>query len=134
MGREPAGSTGLKNNQKFSCEKITDAGLKNLAQSTRLREIDLSFCDQVTDQGVEALALNCPNLTSVILHSTSISDRALICLGKMSSRLEELSVSYCKDITDHGINAIARNCKNLMHLHAARCSNVSLLKTDFYNL
>jgi len=126
---EPA-QNGCEKFNLYSCERITDAGLKNLSQCNRLREIDLSFCDQVTDQGVEALALNCPNLTSVILHSTSISDRALICLGKMSSRLEELSVSYCKDISDHGINAIARNCKNLMHLHAARCSNLTDLAID----
>ena len=112
---------------RFSCSRVSDFGLKNLAGGcSLLREIDLSWCELITDHGITAVTENCPLLNSIIICGTSITDTALIAIGRKIKRLEELSVSHCTQITDHGINPIARNCRNLTHLHAARCSNVCM--------
>ena len=114
-----------KNENAFSCSRISDRGLKNLATGCSfLREIDLSWVELITDHGITALTENCQLLTSIIICGTSITDEALIAVGRKIKRLEELSISHCSQITDHGIIPIARNCRNLTHLHAARCTNV----------
>eukprot|EP00937_MAST-01D_sp_MAST-1D-sp2_P001147 g1147.t1 len=96
--------------------KITDAGLRALAENCKgLTEIDLADT-KITDAGLRALAKNCKGLTDIDLSFTKITDAAIIALAENCKGLADVDLS-CTNITDAGLRALAENCKGLAQIN-----------------
>jgi hypothetical protein len=93
-------------------EKITDAGLKELAKLENLTGLGLGVT-QITDAGLKELA-NLKRLTSLKLMLTPITDAGLKEVAKLQN-LTELNLSST-EITDVGLKEIAK-LKKLDQLH-----------------
>lgn len=102
------------------CTRVTDTSLRSLARyATSLRSLDLSFVAGVTDVGVAALCVaSAPRLTKLLL-------RKCPCVGDITlkgvavcEKLETLDISYCPNVTDVGIVAVAEGCGTTLKLLA----------------
>ena len=96
-------------------------------QYPNLLSINLSYT-QVTDKAIAALSAKCPSLISVNLSGCSeISDVALSCLAQHSGRnIQQLFVSGCSKVGDIGVQLIAQEAKSsLCLLDLNDCPKVS---------
>uniref|UniRef100_A0A5F9D9D5 F-box and leucine rich repeat protein 13 n=1 Tax=Oryctolagus cuniculus TaxID=9986 RepID=A0A5F9D9D5_RABIT len=133
-----------------NCGRIGDMGIKHFLDgpvSQRLRELNLSNCVHLGDDSVLRLSERCPNLNylslrncehltdqgienivnilslvSVDLSGTIISNEAFC---KSSRTLEHLDVSYCPQLSDDTIRALAIYCVNLTSLSVAGCPKIT---------
>ena len=67
----------------YGCDKITDTGLKHVAQLTQLTSLNLSYCSKITVTGMEHVA-QLTQLTSLnLFRCDKITDtgRALVPFG-----------------------------------------------------
>ena len=100
----------------------------------------LSYEDRKTlrHNDVVDLLLNNPHVnpetvTSIIFYQCiNIGDETLIFIADQCRNLEYLSVSWCKNTTSAGIEAIAKNCVQLQRLYAYNCS-ISEIPENFGN-
>jgi hypothetical protein len=118
--------------------QCTTAGVVHLIKcSGRLRRLDLAGCTQLHDDVVLAvaqhcplleefvsppnvgdaacvkLAEGCPDLTTVRLKDTNISDTSLVALAMHCKKLFNLYAPDCRDITMVGIRTVAFHCARL---------------------
>lgn len=103
----------------LSGTKVTDRGLKELACLGKLTE--LCLCDtQITDNGLKTLAGQA-NLTSLLLHRTEVTDAGLNSLATLPN-LTRLGLHRTK-VTDAGLKELAK-LKHLTYLQL-RFTNVT---------
>lgn len=105
-------------------DQITDDILKHLAeQCVLLMAVDLTGCKKITDQGLGFLA-KLTSLTYVKLSNTKVSDQGIVNLvqGPSSSRIKELRLDGCANVTDLGLRAIGKYCKNIEVLIFNNCN------------
>jgi len=90
--------------RNLSC--VTDSVLSCLPPT--VTNLDLGGCSSVTDSGVEQLVLQCPQLASLSLSKTKLTDSGLAKLGEGDCRntLKEVRVDGCVAITDRGIHEL----------------------------
>ncbi|XP_064145976.1 F-box and leucine-rich repeat protein 13 isoform X2 [Loxodonta africana] len=133
-----------------NCVGIGDVGLKQLLDgpvSTKIRELNLNNCIHLGDASIVRLSERCPNLNylnlrncehltdlgiehivnifslvSVDLSGTVISNEAF-CKGSLI--LEHLDVSYCPQLSDEIIKALAIYCISLTSLSIAGCPKIT---------
>ncbi|XP_006834465.1 PREDICTED: F-box/LRR-repeat protein 13 [Chrysochloris asiatica] len=133
-----------------NCVSIGDVGLKQFLEgpvSTRIRELNLSNCINLGDASIIKLSERCPNLNylnlrnceqltdmgigyivsifsliSVDLSGTVISNQGF-CKGSLI--LEHLDVSYCRQLSDEIIKALAIYCISLTSLSVAGCPKIT---------
>ncbi|HEY1187811.1 MAG TPA: COR domain-containing protein, partial [Gemmata sp.] len=91
------------------CTRVTDAGVKAVAEGLNLTTLDLWNCMQVTDAGVSAVAERLTHLTT-------------------------LNLSYCRQVTDAGVSAVAERLTNLTTLNLMNCNKVKALPDSFGQL
>ncbi len=66
----------MTNLNLYYCYKITDAGIKNLAEGCKwLETLDLSYCYNVTDDGVNSLVAKCKWLKTIGLYKTKVTEK-----------------------------------------------------------
>jgi hypothetical protein len=107
------------------CNQITDDGLRCITQDlgslcTNLSTVNLSYCSNINDDSILSLSKACPRLSSIDLTFTSVGDRGISALAQHCSHsLERLSLEQCKNISDGGIQTLARGFKKkrLQHLN-----------------
>jgi hypothetical protein len=93
-----------------SVQTITDEGLGYLGQHCRLlTSFNASYCSQVTDVGVLEIAKGCKKLTNLQIAGVSVGDTGLARIGTHLSRkyFDSLDISFCRDISDHGIGRLS---------------------------
>lgn len=96
---------------------IADEDLVTIAShGTNLKVLNLSGCKRITDTGVRVIAQGCVRLALLILDWTNISDESLIALATYAKALEGVCVYNCARITDAGVLAIAKGCRGLAGL------------------
>lgn len=78
----------------INCDKVTDAVLRLLAQCPELTDVCVDGCPLLTDAGLTDFA------TSPVL----------------AKNIRRVSVSGCYELSDEGIVALARSCKDLTRL------------------
>ena len=132
------------------CKEITDKGLAFLAiNSPKLQFLELAYCEKITDQGLAQLVLpqltnlnltgpkeditdlglfflmkNCPNLTSLnVSFCKKITDKGLERLSL--SKLTSLDLQQCEEVTDVGLGFLARNHPNLRLLNIYDCKKIT---------
>lgn len=91
-----------------------------------IRRLNLAaLADKVNDGSVQPLAV-CTRVERLTLTSCkNLTDSGLIALVQNSSSLLALDISKDKNITEESINAIAQHCKRLQGLNISGCENVS---------
>ncbi|PTB63338.1 RNI-like protein [Trichoderma citrinoviride] len=84
-----------------------------------------ALADKVNDGSVMPLAV-CSRVERLTLtNCRGLSDTGLIALVENSSSLLALDISNDKHITERSINAIAKHCKRLQGLNISGCENIS---------
>jgi len=111
--------TGIKP-KSGSIDNILDKDLTILTNPAfvNITMIDLQGCVQVTDTGVQTIANSCPNLTTIYLYDTQLSDVGLkalaesVCGNKLTTLILGGEIVALR-ITDIGMRYIASSCPNL---------------------
>ncbi|GAM26590.1 hypothetical protein SAMD00019534_097650 [Acytostelium subglobosum LB1] len=139
------------------CKNIGDASVYSIAVCCLgLRELSLNGCPLVTSNSVDKLIRTLHDIRLISLSNTPIaaSDNTLRLIGKYckdiqyvslahnniitetgvyslvrhNSTIQELNISHCPNISDHGITHIALNCNRLRKLKMVGLNNVTTLK------
>ncbi|HUG93192.1 MAG TPA: hypothetical protein VML55_20290, partial [Planctomycetaceae bacterium] len=105
--------------------QVTDSGMQHLARLQKLSAVWLGGCKGVGDDGIAALA-HLPELVSLGLDSTSISDIALETIGRME-QLEDLGVSSTT-VSDSGVKHLGKlHQLKTLALHGTRVTDEALV-------
>uniref|UniRef100_A0A8D0RU54 F-box/LRR-repeat protein 15-like leucin rich repeat domain-containing protein n=1 Tax=Sus scrofa TaxID=9823 RepID=A0A8D0RU54_PIG len=115
-------STKIRELNLSNCIHLGDASMAKLSERcSNLNYLSLRNCEHLTDLAIEYI-VNIFSLVSVDLSGTDISNEAF-CKGSMI--LEHLDVSYCPQLSDEIIKALAIYCINLTSLSIAGCPKIS---------
>ncbi|CAG8806668.1 24848_t:CDS:2 [Gigaspora margarita] len=133
------------------CNKVTDIGVRQIAQYLNLEHLvlnslgfindeiifiivrscpnishfNLKFCN-VTDMAVETIAQLCRNIEYLNFYrSASITNKSISKLTKMCSKIQKLELGFCELITDTAIKDITQHLSNLKYLRLKNCVNIS---------
>lgn len=115
------------------CFYITDEGFRALIEHMpQVEYVDLNSCWLLTDKSLTALAVSCPKLTKLDLSNCrKISDVGIFkLLDEKATRgyagLVDLSLSYCKKLTDIAMGHLAAYCsQSLQSLNIQRCTRIT---------
>lgn len=115
------------------CYYVTDKGMAIIAeQCPQLEALDLNSCWLITDVSLCKLGQHCLRLTSINLSNCrKITDAGISTFLQQKSLqpslgLTELALSYCKNITNKTMHALAEYCsKTLSFLNIQRCTKVT---------
>lgn len=79
-----------------NCQKISDQGFASIGKNLNfLNDLDLSRCS-LTDNGLVEICSRCSNLTHLdISHCENLTDKGLISLAKISTKLKEVNILRC---------------------------------------
>ncbi|XP_057439331.1 F-box/LRR-repeat protein 3 isoform X2 [Lotus japonicus] len=83
------------------CSGMNDTALKYLSRCSELVRLKLGLCTNISDIGLAHIAFNCPKIC------VCIGDDGLAGLADRCKKLIKLNVSYCKRITDRGMEYIS---------------------------
>lgn len=118
--------TALSSLQVVNFPRLNDATLDRISQTFRtLTSANLSYCSAVGDNGVRHLIMNCPNITSLTLVKTGVTDETLRLVSFQLKSIAYFNVSGCPQISDDGIQAVAQNCFHLKSIDASKCSLIT---------
>ena len=99
---------------------IADRDLEPLHTSPlrhTLTNIDFTGCARLTDRGVATIAQSIGrSLTSLSVAKTKVTDHTPTLLAHHCSRLRALDLSFCAEITEHGVDTLARGVTGLTTL------------------
>uniref|UniRef100_A0A0E0BMR6 F-box/LRR-repeat protein 15-like leucin rich repeat domain-containing protein n=1 Tax=Oryza glumipatula TaxID=40148 RepID=A0A0E0BMR6_9ORYZ len=116
------------------CPRLPDAALAALPAAPSVSAVDLSRSRGFGASGLAALVAACPNLTDLDLsNGLDLGDAAAAEVAK-ARRLQRLSLSRCKRITDMGLGCIAVGCPDLRELSLKWCIGVTHLGLDLLAL
>lgn len=110
------------------CTFLTDQSMLALSRScVNLEDLNLSFCCALSDLSIEVLSVGCVNLLhlNVAYCGSAVSDGSLQHIASRLTRLQSLSVRGCVRVTNRGIHAILRGCRDLRSLNATQCKHVT---------
>lgn len=116
------------------CPRLPDAALAALPAAPFVSAVDLSRSRGFGAAGLAALVAAFPNLTDLDLsNGLDLGDAAAAEVAK-ARRLQRLSLSRCKRITDMGLGCIAVGCPDLRELSLKWCIGVTHLGLDLLAL
>ena len=82
-----------------------------------LTDIDFSGCKNLTDRGVAAISQSIGRgLASLAVAKTRVTDHAAVLLAHGCSRLRALDLSFCPDVTEAGVDVLAKGVTGLTTL------------------
>ena len=99
---------------------ITDDGLMPIASSCKqLQILNINNCSNITHEILCNVARNCRSLSTLHASATQITDHGLERITHFFSakNLTSLDLSFCSDISDHGIIAVAEKCPNITYFN-----------------
>ena len=103
---------------------IKDDDLGFLRGCPKLNVICLDRCSLISDDGISRIASACPQLHSIFLDSTDITDSSLRNIGENCHHLRVINVSHTK-ATDKGMCAISQTCPQLRYISLKGCSMIT---------
>ncbi|KAJ7553334.1 hypothetical protein O6H91_06G093900 [Diphasiastrum complanatum] len=119
--------TNLQHLDLSLCIRVTDASLLSVAKlvGVRLLTINLSKIGGFSDAGLAYLARDCPSILDIDLsYCSNLSDLGIIALAQLSN-LQSLKLVGCHSITDAGLGCLAAGCKNLCALNLKGCLGIT---------
>jgi hypothetical protein len=111
------------------CHLVSDRGLVPLFHSTtKLRVLNLNYCKEVSDETVKEVAQHCRMVE--LLHlafCTQITDTGLYTFAMTvnAKTFRSMDISYCRQISDDSIEAIARKCVKLQFLNVCGVNRIT---------
>ncbi|KAL0432517.1 UNVERIFIED_CONTAM: putative F-box/LRR-repeat protein 8 [Sesamum latifolium] len=115
----------------WKTNRISDDGLIAVAtHCPNLQELVLIGVNP-THLSVEKLATNCQNLERLALcGSETVGDAEISCIAAKCIALKKLCIKNCP-ISDHGMEALAGGCPNLVKVKVKKCRGVTSEGTDW---
>ncbi|CAK9144201.1 unnamed protein product [Ilex paraguariensis] len=139
--------------------ECTNLGLKTLAEHCKLLRklhIDGWKANRISDDGLIAVAEHCPNLQELVLigvnptmvgleklgtnchnlerlalcGSDTVGDAELSCIASKCIALRKLCIKSCP-VSDHGMEALASGCPNLVKVKLKKCRAVTSEGADW---
>jgi len=116
-----------------NCCRMGNMGLATIGQNCpNLQELIVKGCTQITDAGIQILCCNvggshnCPQLQTINLSGTKITDQAIGYFTRYCPELRSLDLSNCESITDKGVVSLAQTYRqNLLTLNLQGCKNIT---------
>ena len=104
------------------CGQVNDTVLFSLDQCPHLTSLDVSYCRQISDLGLFGISkvarqLQILNLSGCHRHISDLGVRQLVHLHM----LKWLSLAYCEEVTDFGIEGLVAGTKYLETLSLRGC-------------
>lgn len=108
------------------CLNFEDADIELLVCNfIQLQKLNITGLGKITDKAVESISDKLYSLSSLWLcHCRLITDQSLFYLSN-KSWMELLDLSYCRRITDTGLNSIADSHSGLKTLNIAYCIKIT---------
>ncbi len=95
------------------CSKITDKGLKYVANIRTIKYVSLAACPQITNAGLFNLSQS-SNIDTIDLRGCNkITDKGLLFLSRMR-KLKKLKLGGCTNITMNGIKELRKLLPNIL--------------------
>ncbi|XWS14747.1 hypothetical protein CRYUN_Cryun35bG0034800 [Craigia yunnanensis] len=115
----------------WKANRIGDPGLISVAKSCpNLQELVLIGVNP-TKLSLEMLASNCQNLERLALcGSDTVGDAEISCIAVKCIALKKLCIKNCP-LSDHGMEALASGCPNLVKVKVKKCRGVTLEGADW---
>lgn len=115
----------LKSVSLSACTEIPDSALA-LFQSAglKLKNISLDCCFSITDDGLSHICNSSNVLSSLSLYRCNISDIGLEHVARSCPNLEIINLSYCAHVSDSGIAALGEGCSGLKVVTISYCRNI----------
>ncbi|KAK2660228.1 hypothetical protein Ddye_006761 [Dipteronia dyeriana] len=115
----------------WKANRIGDEGLISIAKCCpNLQELVLIGVNP-TKLSLEVLVSNCQNLERLALcGSDTVGDVELSCIAAKCTALKKLCVKSCP-VTDHGMEALASGCPNLIKVKVKKCRGVTTEGADW---
>lgn len=139
--------------------ECTNEGLKTVAEHCKLLRklhIDGWKTNRISDDGLIAVAKNCPNVQELVLigvnptrmsleklatgclnlerlalcGSETVGDAELSCIAQKCIALKKLCIKSCP-VSDHGMEALAGGCPNLVKVKVKKCRAVTSEGADW---
>lgn len=133
------------------CSGVTDEGLSSVVTKHKdIRKLDITCCRKITDVSIAHITNMCSSLISLRMEScTLVSREAFVLIGQRCHLLEELDLTdneidnkglkyisrcsklsnlklgICLNITDSGLIHISRSCSKLLELDLYRSAGIS---------
>jgi hypothetical protein len=108
------------------CHAITDVGVYAIAQGCpQLTTLQVHNLEKITDAGLVAIAARCPHLCSVDVSRAQVGDATMAALGQWSPHLKSLDISWCVNVSDKGVIAIANGCRGLKEFNYKGCRKLT---------
>ena len=99
------------------CDSLTFRGVQALSYNVpELVGFQLSHCDSITDDALSGLLASVPHLTHLDLEELDeLTNSTLTNLSKSpcSATLQHLNISYCENLSDTGMLAVAKACPTI---------------------
>ena len=93
-----------------------------------LTYLNVNYCEHISEAGIELLGLT-HSLVSLDISGCNCGDQGLSALGN-NTRLRDVCLSECMNITDLGLQKFAQQCHEIQRLDLSHCmvtSNCSIL-------
>lgn len=108
------------------CTALNDWSLASLRfPGARLHSLYLDCCFRVSDNGISTVVSFCPSLRIVSLYRCNISDIGLETLARACLPLKYLNLSYCPLVSDFGVRALSQACLQLESLKISNCRSIT---------
>ena len=113
------------------CRSLSDEDARSALQQcedlvAHLQSVDCSFCERIGDQTVQTLAKLASGMKVLSLTFTAIGDRGVEAVARHCKDLETLSLEQCRNVTDRGIQVLARaRLRKLVHLNLGGVSKAT---------
>jgi len=111
---------------------IDDKCLKIITQNApNLRHLSLQRCVYVTDLGFSYVGTHCTKLETLIVNKYAYSNGRNITnvgvdsIARGCEHLKVFVAKYCQGITDEGIQSIAEHCRNMLILKVTGCTGIT---------
>lgn len=107
-----------------NCIRVGDMAMVNIHKRCHnLTYLSVCFCEHISEAGIELLGQT-HSLTSLDISGCNCGDGGLSSLGN-NSRLRDVTLSECANITDLGLQKFAQQCKNIERLDLSHCMQIT---------
>ncbi|XP_060052340.1 F-box and leucine-rich repeat protein 13 isoform X1 [Erinaceus europaeus] len=102
--------------------------LKSVSLCKNLQELNVSDCPTLTDESMKYISESCPGVLYLNLSNTSITNRTMRLLPRHFHNLQNLSLAYCRNFTDKGLQylSLGNGCHKLLYLDLSGCTQISV--------
>ncbi|XP_060578635.1 F-box and leucine-rich repeat protein 13-like isoform X2 [Ruditapes philippinarum] len=107
-----------------NCIRVGDMAMVNIHKRCHnLTYLSVCFCEHISEAGIELLGQT-HSITSIDISGCNCGDGGLSSLGN-NSRLRDVTLSECANITDLGLQKFAQQCKNIERLDLSHCMQIT---------